>query len=210
MVDNFDYIARLIDGFNKEVSAKHDLKDVYYHLQVIKRSKDTHEGANSVLIKAYQIDLDHPLERYKDDIIELCERFKARAYINPSPKSKEATAVQMLTELSDCFRKHDFNYLKRLWNSAAGKVGAIDKHWVIDCDYSENFGDRDIATMAKFIDRECEPFDKVKYISCIPTRSGKHLITHPFNVARFAEVYPDIAVHKNNPTVLYVPESLGK
>lgn len=206
MIDNFDQIDRLI---TKDLaSVEWDIYDICYHLQIIKRSKDTGEGANSVCLKAYQIDIDHPLEKYKEDIVSLCEHFKARAYINPAPKSKEATAVQMLNNLADCFRKRDFQHTNRIWNSAAGKVGAITKRWVIDCDYSENFGDRDINNVVNFIDRECQPLGTVKFIACIPTRNGKHIITTPFDSSHFKEVYPNIDIHKNNPTVLYIPNSI--
>ena len=159
-------------------------------------------------MKAYQIDINHPLEKYKEDIITLCEHFKARAYINLSPKSKEATAVQMLNNLADCFRKRDFQHINRIWNSAAGQVGAIVKRWIIDCDYSENFGDRDINNVVNFIDRECQPLGTVKFVTCIPTKNGKHIITTPFDSSHFKEEYPGIDIHKNNPTVLYIPNSL--
>lgn len=204
MTDNFDLIERLISEFAVGI----EVEDYYFHLQIIKRSKDTGEGANSVCLKAYQIDEHHPISKFKDDIINLCERFKARAYINISPKSKRATAVQMLNSLADCFRQNNFQYLNRIWNTAAGQVGAIKKYWVIDCDYSDDFRDRDIAQMAAFIDRECQPLDKVKYVSCIPTKNGKHLITTSFDLRQFREIYPKIDVHKNNPTVLYIPKSL--
>lgn len=62
--------------------------------------------------------------------------------------------------------------------------------------------------MAAFIDRECQPLDKVKYVSCIPTKNGKHLITIPFDLRQFRKIYLKIDVHKNNPTVLYIPKSL--
>lgn len=42
----------------------------------------------------------------------------------------------------------------------------------------------------------------------IPTMNGCHLITKPFNLQKFKEKFPKIDVHKNNPTVLYVPNSI--
>lgn len=32
---------------------------------------------------------------------------------------------------------------------------------------------------------------------------GAHLITNAFDVAGFTKKYPDIDIHKNNPTLLY-------
>ena len=49
-----------------------------------------------------------------------------------------------------------------------------------------------------------EPYSMdTKYITNIPTKSGWHIITTPFNLQQFKEKYPNIDVHKNNPTLLY-------
>ena len=43
----------------------------------------------------------------------------------------------------------------------------------------------------------------LKFKALIPTKSGFHLITTPFDMSTFAKQYPNIDVHKNNPTLLY-------
>ena len=43
------------------------------------------------------------------------------------------------------------------------------------------------------------------YDSEIPSKSGIHLITNPFNLAKFSLKWPRIEIHKNNPTNLYIP-----
>jgi hypothetical protein len=48
-----------------------------------------------------------------------------------------------------------------------------------------------------------EPEDFSRTQAAIPTKSGYHLITTPFNLQQFKEKYPDIDVHKNNSTLLY-------
>jgi hypothetical protein len=42
----------------------------------------------------------------------------------------------------------------------------------------------------------------------VPTKNGIHLITNPFNLNAFKFGFPNIDVHKNNPTILYIPKSL--
>jgi len=42
-----------------------------------------------------------------------------------------------------------------------------------------------------------------KVFMTVPTKSGVHLITWPFDLSQFKQKYPDIDVHKNNPTLLY-------
>ncbi|WP_265091158.1 hypothetical protein, partial [Acinetobacter baumannii] len=50
--------------------------------------------------------------------------------------------------------------------------------------------------------------DAVYFYAEIPTMNGCHLITKPFNLQKFKEKFPEIDVHKNNPTILYIPNSL--
>jgi len=43
-----------------------------------------------------------------------------------------------------------------------------------------------------------------KVIDLIPSKSGYHLITNPFNLAKFKKLYP-VDVQKDAPTNLYIP-----
>lgn len=86
----------------------------------------------------------------------------------------------------------------KAWNTCAGEIKGIESRWVVDIDEKIIW-----SGIMDFIDT-LEPYSKdTKYISNIPTKSGWHLITTPFNIAEFKKVYPDIDVHKNNPTLLY-------
>lgn len=210
MVDNFSKISECIKSVLQEIPNEYSSNDVYFHCQIIRRSKDNNgEGSNSRLIKAFQIDSEHPIEHYEEHIKKMCEDENARAYINLSPKSKHQTAVRMLNELADCFQKNDFNYLNRLWNSAAGKVGAIRKLWVIDVDYEDGRPMYSPSHLKWYIDNECEPLNgESKIFADIPTKNGMHIITRPFNLQKFKLNFPVIDVHKNNPTVLYVPDTV--
>jgi len=38
----------------------------------------------------------------------------------------------------------------------------------------------------------------------IKTRSGVHIICRPFNLQKFKEEFPEVDVHKDNPTILYI------
>ena len=42
------------------------------------------------------------------------------------------------------------------------------------------------------------------YMEFIKTKSGIHIISAPFNLQKFREEFPDIDVHKDNPTILYI------
>ena len=202
MIDNFSIINKILEfnELNKDT-------DVYYHLQIIQRKKDIPGlGCNNVLLKAIIIDNEHPLDRFKEDIINLCECYKARAYINVGPKSKKKTAIHMLNDLAKCFEKRDFNYIKRLWNTAAGKVSTIQKRWVVDCDWSKEFTEKNVDEIIDIVNDSMP--EGVNVIAKVPTLNGVHLITKSFDSRSLKEVYPNIDLHKNNPTILYIPNTL--
>lgn len=64
----------------------------------------------------------------------------------------------------------------------------------------------DINNKTEVIDfiNSLEPFGN-KVLIELPTKSGIHLITKPFNLSTFSVKYPSISVHKDNPINLYIP-----
>ena len=91
-------------------------------------------------------------------------------------------------------------------NTCAGEIKGEESRWVIDMDDIDLERDSlKLNAIEDFIET-LEPHTKEsKIIHEIPTKSGVHIITTPFNVAEFQKRYPDIDVHKNNPTILFIP-----
>lgn len=196
MIDNFKLIKSLLEFPND---------DIYYHLQILRRGKDHPElpAANRV-IKAYFICSLESLDYVEDEIKKLCEFFGARAYINLAPKSIKKTTMLQLKYLAQRAYEGDFKKIWKSWNTCAGEIKGEEPRWVVDID-----GPTD-GEISEFIEYQCEPIIKFsnnviksKIIEYIPTKSGYHLITTSFNLQQFKEKYPDIDVHKNNPTLLY-------
>lgn len=198
MTDNFELIKSLL-FFESE--------DIYYHLQILRRGKDHPElPAANRCIKAYFICGLESLDALEDEIKKLCEFFQARAYINLSPKSIKRTAALQMKYLAQRMYEGDYKKIWKAWNTCAREIKGEKPRWVVDVD-----GPTD-GEISEFIEYQCEPiiktFDgkiKSKIIEYIPTKSGYHIITTPFNLQQFKEKYPDIDVHKNNPTILYIP-----
>ena len=190
MIDNFELIKPFLEFPND---------DIYYHLQILRRGKDHPElpAANRV-IKPYFICSLESLDYVEDEIKKLCEFFGARAYINLAPKSVKKTTMLQLKYLAQRVYEGDFKKIWKSWNTCAGEIKGEKPRWVVDIDNNEkwNYVMDDIDTL--------EPYSiDTKYITNIPTKSGWHIITTPFNLQQFKEKYPDIDVHKNNPTLLY-------
>ena len=196
MIDNFKLIKSLLEFPND---------DIYYHLQILRRGKDHPElSAANRVIKPYFICSLESLDYVEEEIKKLCEFFGARAYINLAPKSIKKTTMLQLKYLAQRAYEGDFKKIWKSWNTCAGEIKGEESRWVVDVD-----GPTD-GEISEFIEYQCEPviktFDgkiKSKIIEYIPTKSGYHLITIPFNLQQFKEKYPDIDVHKNNPTLLY-------
>ena len=193
MIDNFELIKSFLKFPND---------DIYYHLQILRRGKDHPElpAANRV-IKAYFICSLEGLDYVEDEVKKLCEFFGARAYINLAPKSIKKTTMLQLKYLAERAYIGDFKKIWKSWNTCAGEIKGEEPRWVVDIDSNDikwNHVMDDIDTL--------EPYGMdTKYITNIPTKSGWHIITTPFNLQQFKEKYPDIDVHKNNPTILYIP-----
>lgn len=195
----------------------------FYMLYVFKRKKDQPEeergNHKSVrTIKTYCIEsIDH-LERRWDEIIQLCEIFKARAYIHVQKQNHSDVSLNMVMSLAERIRNGVLNQ-KGLFDSVVGQMKTQEKRWIIDIDDSKEPS----PMMAAFIEFSCAPFTEVQVDDCgmpigfvtgpkieavIPTKNGHHLITKKFDVMAFKKEYPDIDIQKKNPTLLYYPNSL--
>lgn len=194
MVDNFKQIKSLLDFPND---------DIYYHLQILRRGKDHPElPAANRMIKAYFICSLESLDYVEDEIKKLCEFFGARAYINLAPKSIKKTTMLQLKYLAQRVYEGDFKKIWKSWNTCAGEIKGEKSRWVIDLD-DENIVENCIPIIHYINNLEPIHPNVGKVIATIKTNSGFHLISSPFNLQQFKEKYPDIDVHKNNPTLLY-------
>jgi hypothetical protein len=214
MIDNLNLIKELLNFENE---------GDFYMLYVLKRKKDQPEGERdnhqSVrTIKTYCIESIEHLEKRYDEVKQLCEIFKARAYIHVQKQNQKEVSLNMMVELAQRIQNGQHNQ-KGLFDSVVGQLKTSEKRWVIDIDDSKVPSPMMIA----FIEYECRPITVVKFDDAgipighevgpkveavIPTKNGHHLITKRFDVMKFKEKYPNIDIQKKNPTLLYLPDSL--
>ena len=215
MIDNIELIKPLLNFTEK---------GDFYMLYVFKRKKDQPEGERdnhqSVrTIKTYCIDSIEHLERRYDEVKQLCEMFKARAYIHVQKQNHKDVSLNMLALLAERIRDGVTNQ-KGLFDSVVGQIKTIEKRWIIDVDDSHEPS----PLMMAYIEYNCDPITKVKFDdlgmsighevgpkieAIIPTKNGHHLITKKFDVMKFKEAYPDLDIQKKNPTLLFLPKSLN-
>jgi len=214
MVDNFDIIKPLLK-FN-------DHQDFYF-LQLLLRKKDGNEvpaGSDNQrrLVRDYHITSPEMLDEIKEDVISRCNETNARAYIRINKRNYKTIAMAYAQETLKKARKGE--QFGNTYNEINSVIGCYpeghkeDKTWLVDID--DALPDFTLVARVKDIISRCEPIDTdevKKVIAVIPTRSGTHLITRPFNLQRFNtlkkdelwEIDSEVAVLKDNPTILYAP-----
>ena len=198
MINNIEIIKPLLN-FEEEGD--------FYMLYVFKRKKDQPEGEKdnhqSVrTIKTYCIESIEHLERRYDEIKQLCEMFKARAYIHVQKQNHKDVSLDMMITLAERI-KHGQHQQQGLFESVVGKIKTQEKRWIVDIDST------DILYLmgVKHAVNMCRPVGE-KIQAYINTKNGYHLITDRFDVQEFKKYYPDIDIQRKNPTLLYYPNSL--
>ena len=198
MIDNIDVVKSLLN-----FSEPGD----FYMLYVFKRKKDQPEGERdnhqSVrTIKTYCVDSLEYLDKRYDEIKQLCEMFKARAYIHVQKQNHRDVSLEMLSTLAQRI-KNGAQVQKGLFDSVVGQIKTQEKRWIIDIDTKDKKVLRDVTMDLMEIQPVGSKVEKV-----IPTKNGFHLITQKFNVMEFKKLHPDIDIQKKNPTLLYYPNVL--
>ena len=204
-IDNFDIVKSLMDFEERD--------NIFVHVQVLRRGKDHPDlPAANKLIKEWIVRSREHLDKIKEEVVFLCEHYKARAYVSCAPKSIAKLNTLIMLKLAD--NQHTGNVINpwHVFNSACGELQGVERRWVMDVD------DKDIAeSVVLEIDRlwvntHPEDWGKIRekgWLVCkIPTLNGVHFISRPFNLQEFSKRFPDVGAKKNGLTALYVPECI--
>lgn len=206
MIDNLYQIKSMLN-FEKEGD--------FYMLYILKRKKDqttdksNHQSVRT--IKTYCVESVEYLEKRYDEIKELCEMFKARAYIHVQKQSHHDVSLNMLVALAERIRNGQ-HHQQHLFDSVVGQLKTLEKRWIIDIDgiSIDGFAHAPFyKEMRRYISELQSETGKEVEMTFIPTKVGFHIIASPFNLQKFKERYPEVDVQKKNPTILYIPNSLN-
>lgn len=198
VIDNIELIKPLLN-FSEEGD--------FYMLYIFKRKKDqvtdkaNHQSVRT--IKTYSIENIKYLEQKYDEIKQLCEVFKARAYIHIQKQNHKDVSLNMMMELAHRIQSNQLNQFN-LFDSVIGQMKTYEKRWVVDIDTKDT---DELNAIKLIINNSCRPLGN-KIIATIPTKGGYHLITSRFDIMEFNKFYSNIDIQKKNPTLLYLPNSL--
>lgn len=210
MTNNFEVIRDfLTTQFSRLSNCEYSAKvDTFYNLILIGRKKD-----NTLVdgkVKSYTIYTICDLDKYKQEIITICDALKVRAYISVNYKSHRQVALNVMVEIANYNLQDYFKSSRGLYDSVVAKfVDRKKQLWIIDVDKDDSFGksvDELTDLYIKTIE-SCKPYKKI--VAVIPTKSGKHIVTHPFDSSDFYLKIGDLVklgsdlIKKNDMTLLY-------
>ena len=198
----YNYMAELGLPYTFEQGEKSDL---FFDVQLIRRGKDhPNLPATNYTFKTYYIKCLEEFERRWEEMVTCCDIFQLRAYISVNAKSKEEAAKKTCEKYAHNIVTNDYRTPWKSFSSVCGGLDGKEKRWVVDvdCDDVHYFN-----TVLECI-RKCESKYTDPYVCSLKTKSGFHIITHPFNLQKFNELcksenieLPD--VKKNHLTLLY-------
>lgn len=211
MTDNFNIFKKYIEkGFSE--STLEDC-DTYYVIEILRRGKDNPElPAANIHFKNYYIRKIEDVDKYEEEIKILCNQFKMRAYFSVNYKSFKQVTLDTLAEIANRVANNDYKKPYNIFESCSGKYyHNSNKRWIIDLDNCDVKSNK--VKKCKNILDIIKPRGVEKLKEIVPTKSGVHLITAPFDVKEFEIVYdgtfslddpnnlPDIK--KNHLSLLY-------
>lgn len=210
MTNNFEIIRDfLITQFSRLSNCEYSAKvDTFYNVVLIGRKKDNPLVIGKV--KSYTINTIYDLDAYQQEIITICDALKVRAYISVNGKSHKQVTLNAMVEYTNNIAQDRFNNSRGIYDSAVAKFADHSKQlWIIDVDKDDSFNksvDELTDLYIKTIE-SCKPYKKI--VTVIPTKSGKHIVTHPFDSSDFYLKIGDFVklgsnlIKKNDVTLLY-------
>lgn len=179
-------------------------EDYFYFIQIIQRKKEIPElGSNNRIIRSYMISSLEKLEKNEAEIIQICQMFNARAYIHLNRRKWSKIALECLRHNAELIANGQHDGIKSSLETIIGRYNCEpkgEKTWIVDIDEKLPQYTMQVEGFINSIEPE-----GLKVKSILPTKNGYHLITKPFNSQMFKEKYPEVEIHKDNPTILFVP-----
>jgi len=194
VIDNWKYLRDKLDFSDS---------DKFYFIELMQRKKDDSSfPCNNRMVKYYFVYSLEYYDKIESEVKKLSDCTGARVYILLNRRSYKDCLLHLLKDTAQIALDGNYQHFPKLISSVCGKYSSEPwKNWIVDID--EHINGENLLKLTKTID-SMEPYtveSKIKFI--VPTLHGVHLITAPFNCQKFSNIYPEIDIHKDNPTLLY-------
>lgn len=209
-VDNFEKLESYFQAIENN-------SDAFYFVQLLVR-KHTNEAMLTThnnrerTIKHYCIDSLAKLNRYKKEIVYLCDTTGARAYINLNARGYKRSALANINLLSDALSQgHESTCISTYSKAIMDSPIIGEKVWVIDIDQKDFInGQKMHECMAQIgfsIPLDCT-------IKVVPSKDGMHILTPPFRRDTFIKKMEEqgfvegqhYELKRDSSTNLYIPK----
>jgi hypothetical protein len=134
--------------------------------------------------------------------VTICNAINARMQINLNQRSFAKVALKTMEHITKQLLGDNPKAVKNSYSKMVGQVTVGEKLWVVDVD-EVSIDSSYLGTLNDFI--TTLPPEGSKVVEIVPSKTGVHLITRPFRLDVFKVTFPEIDVHKNSPTNLYIP-----
>jgi hypothetical protein len=184
-VDNHELVAQFMP--------EQDDGDTFIYTELLDRSKRT-QGNNRVrMLKTFHHGSREQFLKTWPVIKELCRATNVRAYTRLSPRSYAKVGRIYASLVVEAALEQRFQGMRYLYSRACGRVVPSEKRWLFDFD--DDAGPAYAALLAP----------AGLHLATIPSRSGCHVITKPFDLRLFPQP-AGVSLHKDNPTNLFIPD----
>ncbi len=213
--DNFKKQKKSVDNFDlfyDFLQTRNFSEGDFYYIELIKRRSDEPLLPVSTLkLKSFKIYNPDQLLELKDKIIKICDQHNTRAYISPTKKNLRKVALGVNRSIAINLESDNLD-IEHAYQSTVHKSKSDKKPFVIvDVDWKDVLSEGVTQEELKIeIDnklKECLSLSKVdeSIMLQVPTKNGVHFVCKPFKKDLFTQQYPNIKIHKNAFTPLYIP-----
>lgn len=187
MIDN----SKLVLPFVPET----DDGDTFIYTELLDRLRGKGNNGHRILKTFYHRSREEFAEQF-EVIKQLCELTSVRAYTRLSPRSYRTVGRQFTRLVVEASLTDNYAGMKSLYNRACGTVTPNEKLWLYDVD--------EVGAGSLKLGLALHEAGLLR--ATIPSRKGMHYITTPHRPDLFAELSVGAAIHKDNPTNLYIPD----
>jgi len=194
MIDNFKKIRGLL---------RFDKPNDYYLIEVSKRRKDNPRlEVDSKFIKEFLVYSLKDFDEGRDEILCACEVLRARAYIWLNARNAEITGFHCLKRLSSLLMEKNYTNIYGLFRKVSEEVH-FDNYpkYLVDLDFNSDLALVESTIRANWSD----PLHGNQVFELIRTPHRFHAVSYPFDTKKFREVFPNLMVYTDRPTILYAP-----
>jgi hypothetical protein len=194
MIDNHQLIFEFCPATNDG--------DTFIYTEMLDRSKRKGNNGQRLLKTFYHRSQAEFMEQWPT-IKKLCDMAGVRACTRVSPRSYRKVGATFTKLVVDAALSDNWAGMKSLYSRACGTTAPEQKLWLFDVD--------EVDDRARALEHKIQEIDAL--VEVVPSKRAHHLITRAFDLREVGYsmpadgyVLPNVQLHKDNPTNLYIPD----